>query len=530
MTGASPAVGQNAGMGRSRSLAALLAVLALVAGCGGNGAHKASPKAAACPVVADKTRQVRAMWIATVENTDWPARPGESVAEQQAGYVKLLDRAKALNFNTVYVQIRPEADAFYPSPYEPWSRYLTGTQGRDPGYDPLAFLVAQAHARGLEFHAWFNPYRVSTQSDPGKLAADGPARRNPGWVHRYGDALWYDPGLPQVRQLVTNVILDVVRKYDIDGVHLDDYFYPYPVPGQNFPDQATYKKYGAGYKNIGDWRRHNIDTLVQGLDRTIHQAKPWVKFGISPFGVWRNHSSDANGSNTQALQSYDDIYADTRGWIKNGWLDYVAPQLYWPIGLHAADYTTLVAWWSKQVAGTQVQLVIGQAAYQVGTSGPWKNPAELTRHLAVNTRYPAVAGDAFFSARDLVADRGGFAARLRAGPFAHPALPPLMPRLGGRAPAAPSSVTVRTISYDSDTVSWHGSASAYAVYRVAGRGPHCMVGSGRVLVATVSGATRSVNDTTVKSGGTYTYYVTALDRLHHESSATPATTFTVSGG
>jgi uncharacterized lipoprotein YddW (UPF0748 family) len=475
----------------------------------------------------DAARQTRAMWIVSVGNGDWPAKPGLSVAAQQAQYRALLDLAVRRNLNTVYVQIRPSADAFYPSPYEPWSKYLTGKQGRNPGYDPLRFLVDEAHKRGLEFHAWFNPYRVSTGPNRDALAPSNPARQHPDWVHRYGDALWYDPGLPQVRDLVQKVVLDVVQKYDIDGVHFDDYFYPYPLPGKDFPDKATFKKYGAGFKSLADWRRNNVDLLVQTLSARIHQAKPWVRFGISPFGVWRNRSEDPNGSATHALQSYDEIYADTRKWVKNGWIDYVVPQLYWPIGFGDADYRTLVAWWTKQVAGTRVQLIIGQAAYQVGHGGPWNKTAELSRHLTIDAKYPQVTGEAIFSATDLKQDRRGFASRLVRDHFGRPALAPASPRTAAARPSAP----IRLQAKDR-RVNWRGvgAAAAYAVYRSSVKGPACASPDPGDLLTVVPGTTTQITDDTAKSGQVYTYYVTALDRRHRESPPTPGAHMTAQGG
>lgn len=474
----------------------------------------------------DPARQTRAMWITTVRNGDWPSRPGLPVARQKAEFRRLLDVAVRLNLNAVYVQVRPTADAFYRSAYEPWSEYLTGSQGRDPGYDPLKFMVDEAHARGLEFHAWFNPYRVSAQADPKHLVAGSPPRKHPDWVHRYGGALWYDPGVPQVRELIDHVVLDVVNRYDIDGVHLDDYFYPYPLPGRPFPDQATFKKYGAGSKNVGDWRRHNVDMLIKDLDGRIHQARRWVKFGVSPFGVWRNRSSDPRGSDTKALQSYDDIYADTRGWVKHGWVDYVAPQLYWPIGFKAADYRTLVAWWAGQVSGTPVQLIIGQAAYQVGKAPGWDDPRELSRHVAVDAGHPEVRGEAYFSATDMAADRKGFASRLAHEHYTRPALVPATSAPGGGAPSAPTRLTA-----EHDRLSWRGDgAAAYAIYRRPGRGPACAAPDGRYLLKVVAGGTRSAVDTTAAPGRTYTYYVAALDRMHRQSTTARGANSLAQGG
>ncbi|MQY08985.1 glycoside hydrolase family 10 protein [Actinomadura macrotermitis] len=512
-------------------MAAALTAATLTA-CGGGddrpaGARAPVPAGAAgeCAVAAppgdSKARQLRGMWIATVGGIDWPTDGARTPAQQQDAFRKRLDTAQALNLNAVFVQIRPNSDAFYPSPYEPWSQWITGTPGKDPGYDVLGFMLKEAHARNLEFHAWFNPYRVSRDADLGKLAPTSPARRHPDWVRKYGTGLWYDPGLPQVRDLVTKSVMDVIGKYDIDAVHFDDYFYPYPESG-DYPDQATYKAYGRGMDK-GDWRRANVDTLVRDLSRSIHQAKPWVRFGISPFGVWRNRSSDPAGSATKALQSYDDQYADTRKWIRQGWIDYVTPQLYWAIGDPRADYQTLAAWWSRQVAGTKVQLTIGQAGYRVGEDATWRKPAELSRHLDLNTRHPEIRGDVFFSAADLAANRRGFAAKLRADHYGRPALPPAAP--GGQAPPAARQVTAAPAA-KGVKVTWQPSqgAASYAVYRADGRRPACAPVDPATLVASVRGG--GIIDPTAAPGKTYTYYVTAVDRLHHESPPARAATVT----
>ncbi|MEU5883882.1 family 10 glycosylhydrolase [Spirillospora sp. NPDC047279] len=531
---------------RARASAAALAAAGLLTACipaigdsggsggeaGGTAERAQAPDAGRgeCAVKApagdSRQRQVRAMWIATVAGIDWPRDPKKPAAVQQAQFRKLLDTAKAMNFNAVFVQIRPNSDAFYPSPYEPWSKWLTGTPGKNPGYDVLDFMIKESHARNLEFHAWFNPYRVSRDNDLKKLAPNSPARQNPGWVRQYGTGLWYDPGLPQVRDLATKSVMDVVRKYDIDAVHFDDYFYPYPEGGRDYPDQATFKAYGKGMSKA-DWRRQNVDTMVRGLAQKIGEAKPWVRFGISPFGVWRNSTSDPSGSKTRALQSYSDQYADTRKWIKQGWIDYVTPQLYWPIGDPRADYAGLVGWWSREVAGTKVQLTIGQAAYRVGEDSTWKNPAELSRHLDLNKRYPAVKGDVYFSGKDLASNRRGFAERLRKDHYARPAIPPAAP--GGKAPAPARGVTAERDG-SGVKVRWQTTrdATAHAVYRVDGKRPGCAPVDAGTLLASVRGG--GIVDPTAKPGATYTYYVTALDRLHHESAPSRGATVTVRGG
>ncbi|MFC4561844.1 glycoside hydrolase family 10 protein [Nocardiopsis mangrovi] len=343
-------------------------------------------------------RQMRAMWISSVTNIDWPSTRGLDPAAQQQELTDYYDEAVANGLNAVFVQIRPTADAFWPSPYEPWSEWLTGTQGRDPGYDPLAFAIREAHERGLEFHGWFNPYRVAMHDDPGRLTADHPARVNPDWVFRYNGRLYYDPGVPEVRDFVQDAIMDAVENYDLDGVHFDDYFYPYPAAGQEVPDAATFDRYGGAFDDVGAWRRDNVDRLIEEIDTRIHTAKPDVEFGISPFGIWRNAATDPAGSDTNGFQSYDGIFADSRRWVTEGWVDYINPQVYWEIGHPAADYAVLVPWWNDVVDGTGVDLYIGQAAYKVGEQPGWEDPRELSDHLTFNRDYPNVDGDVFFSA------------------------------------------------------------------------------------------------------------------------------------
>jgi uncharacterized lipoprotein YddW (UPF0748 family) len=489
----------------------------------------AVPASAPQATVRPPKRQLRGVWLATVSNINWPSRPGLPAQQQKAELTGLFDQAKRMGMNAVFVQVRPTTDAFYPTPYAPWSEYLTGAQGTSPGYDPLAFMVDQAHARNLELHAWFNPYRVSLQPDLAKLAPSNPARVHPHWVRSYGGQLWFDPGIPALRRFLENSILDAVRRYDIDGVHVDDYFYPYPVAGQTFDDAATYQRYGGRFATIADWRRDNVNLLVSELDRRIHATKPWVKFGISPFGVWRNEATDPSGSDTQAgVQDFDDLYADTRTWIRHGWIDYIAPQVYWNIGFPPAAYDTLVHWWAREVAGSRVALYIGQAAYKIGHNNPaWNNPDEMPHHLALNAGYPAVEGDIYFHVGSLIANPLGFRDRLIDDLYRHPALVPVMPSLGGRAPRRPEHGQARRTA-TGVLLTWAETprATYYAVYRFEGRvdGRQSAIGAGDLdathLLATVRPPRdegMSYLDGSAKEGTAYTYYVTALDRLHHES-------------
>lgn len=352
--------------------------------------------------------ELRGVWVATVSNIDWPARPGLTASEQQAQLLAHLDTAVERRLNAVILQVRPTADALWPSPHEPWSQYLTGTQGRDPGWDPLGFAVREAHRRGLELHAWFNPYRVANHADPGRLVADHPARRHPDWVVAYGGKLYYNPGLPEVRRFVQDAMFDAVERYDVDAVHWDDYFYPYPVAGAVFDDDAAYERYGGGFADRAAWRRNNIDLLVREMSQRLKRTKPRVRFGVSPFAVWRNKATDPQGSDTRAgVETYDDLYADTRTWVRERWVDHVVPQVYWNIGFSAADYAKLVPWWADVVRGTGVDLYIGEALYKVAdpAQGPaWHDPAELSRHLTFCRDHPEVRGNVYFSAKHVAAD------------------------------------------------------------------------------------------------------------------------------
>jgi uncharacterized lipoprotein YddW (UPF0748 family) len=370
---------------------------------------------------------MRGMWLATIANRDWPSATGLSAAQQRAELIAHLDRAVERRLNTVIFQVRPAADALWPSPYEPWSQYLTGVQGRHPGWDPLGTAVREAHARGLELHAWFNPLRVASHDDLTRLLVTHPARRHPDWVVSYGGQLYYNPGLPEVRDFVHDAMLDAVRRYPVDAVHFDDYFYPYPVAGQTFDDDEAYDTYGGAFDDRGDWRRDNIDRLVRDMGTRVKQVRPGTRFGISPFGVWRNADTDPRGSDTNAFQAYDELYADTRKWVRENWVDYICPQLYWHIGHESADYAKLVPWWAKVARGTGTALYVGEALYRAGRPGQpaaWQDPAELSRHLTLADRYAEVRGHVFFAATEVATDPHGAMARVVADHYTTPAPPP----------------------------------------------------------------------------------------------------------
>ncbi|MEM6767094.1 MAG: family 10 glycosylhydrolase, partial [Bacteroidota bacterium] len=312
-------------------------------------------------------REFRAVWIATVKNLDWPSRSGLSTAEQQKEIRDILDFHQKNGMNAVIMQVRPSADAFYFSAKEPWSEWLSGQQGKAPfpWYDPLTYFVEESHKRGMEFHAWFNPFRALMDVDNNKLlSVEHISNKRPDWLVRYGKNLYFDPGIPKAREYVSSVILDVVNRYDIDAVHFDDYFYPYRIANEEFPDSSSYEAYGRGYPNRDNWRRNNVDSFVESINYQIKATKAHVKLGISPFGVWRNIADDPLGSDSRAGQtSYDDLYADIRAWLLKGWIDYVVPQIYFSIGYPPADYEKLADWWAQNQAGRH--LYIGKATYKI---------------------------------------------------------------------------------------------------------------------------------------------------------------------
>lgn len=345
---------------------------------------------------------LRGVWISTVYNLDWPSTASvANQAKQKQEFVQLLQELQGMGMNSVFVQVRPSADAFYPSSLVPWSKYLTGKQGQDPGYDPLAFMIEETHKKGMQFHAWFNPFRANPDAKTDQLAPTHVTKLHPDWIVNAKNKLYINPGIPQAREAIISEIMEVVNRYKIDGVHLDDYFYP---SDGVFPDDATFKAYNSSrFATKAEWRRDNINLFVKELGEAIHSAKPQVQFGISPFGVWRNQSVDSTGSDTKAgVTAYDSMHADVRTWIQQGWIDYVTPQIYWSLSFTPAQYDKLVAWWANEVKDTQVKLYIGHSPYKLGTNeAGWQSAQEIINQLKYNTQYPEVQGDVFFSAKDL---------------------------------------------------------------------------------------------------------------------------------
>ncbi|MDQ2863698.1 MAG: family 10 glycosylhydrolase [Bacteroidota bacterium] len=390
-------------------------------------------------IIAQPKYEFRGVWVATVDNIDFPSNKFLNSFSQRAEFVNLLDMHKRNGMNAVVVQIRPAADAFYPSQYEPWSEWLTGTQGKPPSpyYDPLQFMITETHKRGMEFHAWMNPYRAMFNLKKSSISPTHVTRLHPDWFIDYGNTKFFDPGNKDVQKFVTNVVRDVVSRYDIDAIHFDDYFYPYRIAGKEFEDTASFRKYGNGLDRE-TWRRGNVDSIIVMLGRAIKEANPYCKFGISPFGVWRNIAKDPEGSNTKAGQTnYDDLYADILLWLRMKWIDYVVPQLYWEFGHKLVGYEVLIDWWAKHAYGRQ--MYIGQGIYRSleAKSYAWKNKNELPNQIKKLREYPQVQGSVFFSSSTFNSNPNGWSDSLRNNYYKYPAIVPPMAWIDSSKPQRP---------------------------------------------------------------------------------------------
>jgi len=376
---------------------------------------------------AQTTPEFRGVWVATVDNIDWPNKGDYDSDSQKASFIKLLEMHQRNGINALVVQIRPCTDAFYPSPYEPWSQWLTGIQGRPPSpyYDPLAFMISETHKRGMVFHAWMNPYRAVFNLFNSSLSATHITKVHPEWFLVYGDKRYFDPGNKEAQQYVTQVVADVVSRYDVDAIHFDDYFYPYRIPGKEFPDDANFKKYGVGMTK-DDWRRSNTDSIISKLSFAIKKENKKCQFGISPFGVWRNQDKDPiDGSRTIGAQTnYDDLYANILLWLKRGWIDYVAPQLYWEIGHRIAPYEVLLSWWSNHTYGKHCY--IGMGIYRANSNPAWKELNQLPRQIASMRKTPNMKGMIFFSSKTFERNPNGWSDSLRLNYFKVPVKVPEM--------------------------------------------------------------------------------------------------------
>lgn len=466
---------------------------------------------------ANPKREFRGAWMHTVYQSQYAQK---GTAELQKYLIDQLDRLQAAGVNAVLFQVRPSADAFYPSKLEPWSRFLTKDgKAPEPYWDPLQFMIDESHKRGMELHAWLNPYRVTTSPKeklaPGHLYYKEPKR----FVTYAGDKkMYFDPGLPENRKFIEDVVMDIVSRYDVDGIHFDDYFYPYPAGGVDFPDDASYAKYGKGM-NRGDWRRQNVDLLIEEIHDRIASTKPWVRFGVSPFGIWRNKSTDPRGSDTNGLQNYDALYADVLLWSQKGWIDYLLPQLYWELEHKRASTLVLAEWWDKN-AGLR-HMYYGQDVNNIMKHpdlAPSKEKTQLRHKIELSRELPNVQGNCWWPGYSVTANVGGVADSLSNDLQNTIALVPEYPWITNSRPAAPK------LKASGRTLSWKGSEARgnasdvvkYVVYRFD-NAAEADFDDAAAIVAVVPGTTFPADKPGV-------YYVTALNRVNNESAPSKGVT------
>jgi len=470
-------------------------------------------------------REFRGAWIHVIGQTQYK---NMSSQEMKLYFINMLDSLKSYNINAVIFQVRPAADAFYYSEIEPWSVYLTGTQGKAlaDGFDPMAFVLEETHKRAMEFHAWLNPYRV-TASNNDVLCNTHLYHRYPERFLKYGNQIIFDPGLPENRSHICKVVRDIVSRYDVDAIHMDDYFYPYPVAGEKFPDEYSFRKYaplqGFNSNQLGDWRRNNVNLLIEQIKYTIVLTKPWVRFGISPFGIYRNKRStpDGSGSNTNGLQNYDDLYADVLLWMKKGWIDYCVPQIYWEIGHANADYEALIYWWSEQKSKSQ--LYIGQDVERTMKASDLQFRArnQLTRKKQLERTLPGIDGTCWWPGYSLIRNSNGIADSLKNNYQANPSLIPAFTQMHKKTPKDIKSLKTKW-AQNGYLLYWERNgnpknpedAQYYVVYRFKNGEKTRLDNPSKIVAVT--------NNTSIllpyeKGKIKYNFVVTSVDRFHNET-------------
>ena len=465
-------------------------------------------------------REFRGAWIQIINGQF----QGMDRATMQANLTNQLNVMKQCGINAVIFQVRGEADALYNSPFEPWSRFLTGQQGKAPSpyWDPLAWMVAECHRRGMELHAWINPFRAKTKGTR-ELASTHPYVLHPERFFEYDGLYLFDPGLHENRKYICRVAADIVRRYDVDGLHIDDYSYPYPAAGVAIPDQRTFEQHRNGFEDIRDWRRYNVNLFIEMLHDSIRAVKPWVKFGVSPFGIYHNATAGSKipGSQTRGLQNYDDLYADVLYWINKGWVDYTVPQLYWEIGHRTADYDELIKWWSRFAGGRP--LIIGQDIERTVKAADQKNPQQnqMAEKFRLQRSLRGIQGSCMWYSAALVRNEGNYAAALQQRYHRTPALQPLFPFMDDKEPKKPRKVKAMWMP-DGYYLFWTApkaksaldEARSYVVYRFRNGETIDLFNPSHIVTVT--------SQTLLKlpyQGGheKFTYVVTALDRLQNES-------------
>ncbi len=473
-------------------------------------------------------REFRAAWVATVENIDWPSNRNLNSNQQQNEFINILNKHQSIGINAVLVQVRAASDAFYARSFEPWSEWLTGQQGKSPSpnYDPMRFMIEESHARNMEFHAWLNLNRGAHKTSK-TFAENSVTRLHPEWFLSYDGMKIYNFGLPEVRDYIIGVILNIVKEYDVDGIHLDDYFYPYTVTGQTLKDGDAFKKYGKGFDNVKDWRRNNIDLLIRDISKKVSAEKKWVKFGISPFGVWRNSDKDITGSETQAGQtSYDDLCADTKKWAKLGWIDYIAPQIYFSFEHPKVAYKKLADWWSENHGNRH--LYIGQSTYKVdkySIDPYWKDPSQMPRQMTYNRGNSEISGSIFYNTSSLLKNNLGFGDSLKKI-YKYPVLQPTMPWKDDLSPYPPERLSVKRVNQVGAVLNWSlpsklprdsDMVKSFVVYRFDEGESLNLENPTKILSIIRNIGMLSYIDKTVSPRNNYVYIITALDRMQNES-------------
>lgn len=470
-----------------------------------------------------KKREFRGAWIQCVNGQF----QGLSTADMQRTLSHQLDELQKDGVNAIFFQVRPECDALYQSSLEPWSRFLTGVQGKAPNpyWDPLQWMIEQCHQRGMELHAWINPFRAKTKGTQ-SLASSHIAMQHPDRVFPYDGQFILNPGIPENRTYICQVVDDIVNRYDIDGLHIDDYFYPYPAAGLTIPDAKEYAQYNNGFRDVADWRRDNVNLFIKMLGESIHKRKPWVKFGVSPFGIYRNKSNSPVGSDTRGLQNYDDLYADVLLWVNNGWVDYSAPQLYWQIGHATADYKTLIEWWNRNASARPIYIGedVERTVKYEDPDHPGQN--QMPAKYRLHDDMAGVKGTVLWYAKAVVDNVGNYGTLLRQNYWRYPALQPLMPFIDDKAPAKPRKVKALTVSGDRVLFwtapkgkDWRDEAVRYVVYRFA-QGEKTDLADASHIVS-ITSQTMYVLPSESQHGR-YTYVVTSLDRMSNESKGAKA--------
>ena len=463
-------------------------------------------------------REFRGAWIQCINGQF----QGMTAQKMQSVLTTQLNALQKAGINAVIFQIRAEADALYQSSYEPWSRFLTGVQGQSPQWDPLQWMIDECHKRGMELHAWINPYRARIKSTR-TLSPEHPINKYPKQFLEYAGQQYFDPGLPENRKYICKIVRDIVTRYDVDAIHMDDYFYPYPTPGIDFPDQLSFAQYGRGYADKGDWRRDNVNVLIKEIHETVRECKPWVKFGVSPFGIYRNQKSDPNGSLTNGLQNYDDLYADVLLWVNNGWVDYNSPQIYWEIGHKAADYDTLIRWWAKHASARP--LFIGQDIHRTVKNADSQNRLQhqLPAKMKLQRSLPTVQGSCQWYSAAVVENPVNYDTLLEKNYHHYTALIPTSPFMDDKAPGKVKKLKM-SWTFQGPVLMWKepkaktelDKAVQYVVYRFdKGEKVNLNDPSKIVTITRENFIILPYDEGKVK----YQYVVTALDRLHNESKA-----------